>query len=557
MESRRFLLAIVLMIVTVVIVNVLFPPVRRPPAATPADSARAQPPSSAPAAQPTTPPAALPAPATASAAVGAVVDTIVVQSDLFRYGISTQGGTLVSAELLKYESQTRPGPVQLAPTAARGLISYRLRADGQTMDLSGITFTPDRNTDLFLGAGADQGSLKLTGTDAATGRTVELTYTFRRDDYVIDVVARMSAAPRGSQLLLDLGPTLAFNDANKIEDRRALAFVVNSRKEGIQSVPFASLRGATRIAEGPLSWVALKNKYFLVAALPSSTFPDASFGGLVAEDVPGADLVNLTATLPFTGENSAEARFYVGPQEYDRLVALGQQLQDVNPYGWRWLRPVIRPLGHAFTWILLQMHRVTGLAYGWVLILFGIGVRIALWPLNAKAMRSQMKNMELQPRIKDIQTRLKNNPEQMQKEMLKLYREEGFNPMGGCLPLLLPMPVLITLFFVFQSTIEFRGESFLWLPDLSQRDPLYILPILLGVTMFIQQYLSMRGSPPNPQMQMMMWFMPAFMVILFLNFASGLNLYYSAQNIASFPQQLQLMKERQKAQGNKKVAVAK
>jgi YidC/Oxa1 family membrane protein insertase len=125
--------------------------------------------------------------------------------------------------------------------------------------------------------------------------------------------------------------------------------------------------------------------------------------------------------------------------------------------------------------------------------------------------------------------------------------------MGGCLPMLLPMPVLITLFFVFQSTIEFRGESFLWLTDLSQKDPLYILPILLGVTMFIQQWLSMRGSPPNPQMQMMMWFMPAFMSFIFLNFASGLNLYYAAQNVASFPQQLQLIKERKKMQGQPKV----
>jgi YidC/Oxa1 family membrane protein insertase len=123
--------------------------------------------------------------------------------------------------------------------------------------------------------------------------------------------------------------------------------------------------------------------------------------------------------------------------------------------------------------------------------------------------------------------------------------------------MLLPMPVLITLFFVFQSTIEFRGESFLWLADLSQRDPLFILPILLGVTMFIQQWLSMRGSPPNPQMQMMMWFMPAFMTIVFLNFASGLNLYYSAQNIASFPQQLQLTKERKKMQASKSVGLAR
>src|SRR5690606_3425146 len=128
------------------------------------------------------------------------------------------------------------------------------------------------------------------------------------------------------------------------------------------------------------------------------------------------------------------------------------------------------------------------LGYGWVLILFGVLIRLLLWPLNAKAMRSQLKTMELQPRIKEIQTRYKNEPEKMQREMLRLYKEEGFNPMGGCLPMLLPFPILIALFFVFQSTIEFRGVSFLWLPDLSQPDPIYALPVLLGVSMFLLQW---------------------------------------------------------------------
>ena len=559
MQSRNFLVAIVLMVLTVVVVNILFPPVRRP-VTTPADTARAAQPAPA---TPTTTSEAGPsvAPPTAVATPAGVpagaVDTIVVQSPLFRYGISTRGGSLVSAELLRYASKTRAGPVQLAPTSPRGLLSYRLRADGQTIDLANVSFSADRNKDLILDDGASTTSLKLVGTEPTSGKRIELTYTFKPDDYVIDVVARVGAAGRGAQLLLDIGPTLAFNEATRVDDQRALAFVVNSRKEGIQSELLHSLRENTRVIEGPLTWVALKNKYFLVAAMAPPAVPDAYFGGLLAEGLP-ADKANLTASLPFTGEETAQFRLYAGPQEYDRLVALDQQLQDVNPYGWRWLRPVIRPLGHAFTWILLQMHRVTGLAYGWVLILFGIGIRLALWPLNAKAMRSQMKNMELQPRIKDIQTRLKNNPEQMQKEMMKLYREEGFNPMGGCLPMLLPMPVLITLFFVFQSTIEFRGASFLWLPDLSQRDPLYILPLLLGATMFLQQWLSMRSSPPNPQMQMMTYFMPAFMVVLFLNFASGLNLYYTAQNFASFPQQLQLMKERERRQARSGgVALAK
>lgn len=127
--------------------------------------------------------------------------------------------------------------------------------------------------------------------------------------------------------------------------------------------------------------------------------------------------------------------------------------------------------------------------------------------------------------------------------------------MGGCLPMLLPMPVLITLYFVFDGTIEFRGVPWLWLPDLSRADPFYILPILLAVTMFFQQWLSMRSSPPNPQMKMMLWFMPAFMLFIFLNFASGLNLYYMAQNITGFPQQLQLIREREARQAAKKAEI--
>jgi YidC/Oxa1 family membrane protein insertase len=208
---------------------------------------------------------------------------------------------------------------------------------------------------------------------------------------------------------------------------------------------------------------------------------------------------------------------------------------------------VLRPLGHAITWALLQMHRALDIGYGWVLILFGFLIRFVLWPLNAKAMRSQLKNMEMQPRIKEIQARHKGDPQKLQQEMLKLYKEEGFNPMGGCLPMLLPLPVLITLFFVFQATIEFRGVPFLWLPDLSLKDPLYILPVALGVSMFIQQWLNMKSTKDAPvQMKYMTYIMPVVLTVLFVNFASGLNLYYASMNIASVPQQLQIMREKKK-----------
>jgi YidC/Oxa1 family membrane protein insertase len=157
--------------------------------------------------------------------------------------------------------------------------------------------------------------------------------------------------------------------------------------------------------------------------------------------------------------------------------------------------------------------------------------------------------MEIQPKLKEIQAKYKNEPEKLQKEMLRLYKEEGFNPMGGCLPMLVPLPILITLFFVFQSTIAFRGVEFLWLPDLSRADPYYILPVLLGVSMFLMQWLSTRSmTEQNPQMKFMMYAMPPVMTIIFLNFASGLNLYYASMNFASIPQQFQIMRERRRFQ---------
>ena len=552
MESGRFILAVVLMIATVVIINVMFPPARRP-AQTPASDTIPGAPAGARAQPATPPPTITAAPAIAAPAApvaSARADTIVVQSPLYRYGISTRGAALVSAELLRYTSGTRGDslPVQLAPHALRGLISHRIRTDGETLDLSDIVFTANRNRDVVLDETSREQSVRLRGFHPTTMQPIDITYSFVPDNYTINVNVRVGG--RASQLLVDIGPTLAINEANAAEDERALAYVVNSEREGIHSVPLRSVRKGQRVEEGPLAWVALKNKYFVVAAMPANA-GENSIGGLVAAPAPGRFTAHLTTTLPLH-EGSLDYTVYVGPQEYDRLLAMGRGLQDVNPYGWRWVRPVIRPLGHAFSAILLWGKNATGLSYGWILILFGIAVRLALWPLNAKAMRSQMKGMELQPRIQDLQKRYKEDPQAMQREMLKLYREEGFNPMGGCLPMLLPMPVLITLFFVFQSTIEFRGVPWLWLPDLSRADPFYILPIMLAVTMFIQQWLSMRSSPPNPQMKMMLWFMPGLMLVLFLNFASGLNLYYMAQNLTGFPQQLQLIKEREARQAAKK-----
>jgi len=164
-------------------------------------------------------------------------------------------------------------------------------------------------------------------------------------------------------------------------------------------------------------------------------------------------------------------------------------------------------------------------------------VRVLLWPLNQKAMESSARMQTVAPLMKAIQERYKGDQQRLQQEMMKLYKEHKVNPLGGCLPMLLPMPILFALFFVFLNTIEFRGVPFLWLPDLSQPDPLYIIPVVMGVSMFSLMKIGQMGTPANPQMKLMVYFMPVMMTVLFLKFSSGLNLYYAATNLFSLPQQ--------------------
>jgi YidC/Oxa1 family membrane protein insertase len=171
-------------------------------------------------------------------------------------------------------------------------------------------------------------------------------------------------------------------------------------------------------------------------------------------------------------------------------------------------------------------------------------------PLNQSAMRTSMKMQRLQPELAVLQKTYAKDPEAQRLAMVKLYQAHDmspFSPLMGCLPMLLPMPILFALYFVFQNTIEFRGVQFLWMPDISLRDPYYITPILMGASMLVLSWIGMRAAPPNPQAKVMGYMMPAMFTIMFMNLASGLNLYYAVQNLVAIPQQWMLTRERAKA----------
>ncbi|HET8622071.1 MAG TPA: membrane protein insertase YidC [Gemmatimonadales bacterium] len=470
-------------------------------------------------------------------------DTVAISSALYDYRMSTRGARLVAATLHRYRTMARgqSGPVQLLPDDSH-LLALTLVNGADTVDLGRWTFTPSATS---LNVRQQPATLRLTGTGGAYAADLE--YTFAPDEYRVDVRGRVrGVGPNGGLLLIGLGPGLSQTEADSVENLRELALVTSH--EGTERTSFADLEaGKPKTMSGPFEWAAIKSKYFVTAVL--------------GFDSAGGRIAGVTATAPSTaGENPSRAdvrlsvpvgpdgafnyALYAGPMEYERLSRVGHDFDDVNPYGWPGFRTLIRFFAVPTRWLLVWMHESLGLAYGVVLVVFGILVRVILWPLNQKAMRASMQMQAVQPLMKEIQDRYKDDPQRLQQEMFKLYKEHNVNPFGGCWPMLLPMPVLFALFFVLQNSIELRGTSFLWIPDLARPDPVYIIPLVMGISMYALTKVGQLGMEPNPQMKMMLYFMPAVMTVLFVNFPSGLNLYYAVSNIASIPQQWLLARER-------------
>jgi len=536
------------MILVAVAPSVIWPkkrPVLPPPGRTDTatvtqqDSTAARPPA-APAPRPQSNPVA-PAPAPPAGPA----DTVWVTSPLYRLGFSTRGGQLVSAELVHYRSFAKGDPssrVQLVPTGRPFLVT-----GAGDISLADWNFTPSAKQVDVTAAPAE-----LTLTADRGSSVVTLAYHFTPDDYRFEVRGTVSGQGQvGGTLKLALGDGLRTVEADTLDDYRHFAVVTKAAKT--ESRAFAAIKpGEVRDLKGPFEWVALKSKYFLFAVLAideaQSPFYEAVItGGQRSGKIAPTAPVAVTLPVPPGGARMGRGR----PRssfEHRRLAHIGHDLDDANPYG-GFLRPIVHPVSIFVVTILLWMHEQLGLQYGWVLVIFGVMIRVLLWPLNQKAMESSLRMQAVAPIIKDVQERYKGEPERLQREMMKVYKDHKISPLGGCLPMLIPFPVLIALFFVFQNTIEFRGVPFLWLPDLARMDPIYIIPILMGLSMFAVSKIGQKGVPPTPQSKMMLYFFPAMMTFLFFRFPSGLNLYYAVQNLVSIPQQYMLAKRRLAQQG--------
>ena len=296
---------------------------------------------------------------------------------------------------------------------------------------------------------------------------------------------------------------------------------------------------------GSTQWTAIRTKYFAASFLP---YPPALGCKLEGVGIPlkGKDYIKIfNMHILLTKHKPSYTKLFVGPLDYHIVKGLSANLENIMNFGIK----IIQPISKGILWIFIKLHTIIP-NYGWVLIIFSILLKFVLTPLTNKSTRSMKEMQKLQPQIESIKAKHKSEPQKINAETMRLYKEHGVNPMGGCLPLLLQMPILFALFTIFRSTIELRHSPFIfWITDLSAPDtiftlpfviPIYgkyvnVLPILMSISTIVQQKLSTAST--NPQQKMMMYLMPVMFFFIFNQFPSGLNLYYTLFNILSVLQQ--------------------
>jgi YidC/Oxa1 family membrane protein insertase len=465
-----------------------------------------------------------------------------VNTDVLKLTFDTQGGALVRTEFLQYldsNDKTR-NFVLLDDTKDR----YYQAQTGLIGGAAPDSFPTHKSVmavsgDKSLKDGQDELKIIFTSQDTG-GINLVKTYTLRRGAYDIAVkheVINTGATALNPQLYLQL-----VRDGNKPVGESSFYSTftgpaVYTELKKYQKVEFSDIKKgkADFEKESTNGYIAMVQHYFASAwILPPDvkrTFSlDArDVGATVADCCYRATMITPLETVAPGQTKAVEAKLFVGPQEEKKLEALAPGMELVKDYGW--LTILAKPL----YWLLDKLHGFIQ-NWGWSIVALVLLLKIAFYWLNAKAYASMAKMKAVNPRIMEMRERLKDNPQQMQQEMMKIYREEKVNPMGGCFPIMVQIPVFIALYWVLLSSVEMRNAPWvLWIQDLSSPDPYFILPVVMTLTTLLQT--ALNPAPPDPLQAKMMWIMPLAFSVMFFFFPSGLVLYWITNNILSIAQQ--------------------
>ena len=452
--------------------------------------------------------------------------TVTVETDLVRVGLSNRGGVIRSWELKRYHTAApEEKPVQLVYQVGkfRGPLSITVaNADIEKTIREGL-YTIDKDFTL-LDASHPVGHITMQFHDPATHLGVEKRLTFHHDSYVVDV----SVALEGVNESYDVGLGTNFGIVEWGEGFIGLigsASLVDDKAE--KETPDTELE-----RKGSVQWVALQDKYFLSVLMPKQ-----ATSALAKKE--GDKVVSAGVRMPAPGTGSSVAlQLYAGPKEYDTLRSLNVGLEDTIDFGWfifgSWT--VVKSVAKPIFYVLRFIHDYT-YNYGVTIILLTMAIKLLFVPLQYKSYKS-MKMMQLiQPKVAAVQEKYKDDRDRLNKELIKLYRDQKVNPVGGCLPMILQMPVFVALFNILYMTIDLRQAPFvLWITDLSVQDPYYVLPVIMGATMVIQQKIT--PTTMDPTQAKIMLVLPVFMTFLFVNFPAGLVLYWLTNNVLTISQQV-------------------
>ncbi|MEN9373972.1 MAG: hypothetical protein RIR79_1524 [Pseudomonadota bacterium] len=465
-----------------------------------------------------------------------------VTTDVLKLTFESEGGSLVRAELLKHadledknrnfvlldESKNRVYTAQTGLIGGGSTVAFPTHKTPMTM--TGARTLKDGQNELAVQfTSLEVGGLKLVKT-----------YTLRRGAYDMEVkheVVNVSGAPISAQLYLQLvrDGTPPAGTSSFYQTFTGPAIYTSAKH--YQKIEFEDIKKKKAEYEKQATdgYIAMAQHYFASAwILPNGVQRTISLDGVdIGSSVPDC-CYRATAIVPLEGilPNSSRAltaQLFVGPQEENKLEALTPGLELVKDYGM--FTVIAKPL----YWLLDKLYGVIQ-NWGWSIVALVVLLKIAFYWLNAKSMESMAKMKIVNPRIMEMRERLKDNPQQMQQEMMRMYREEKVNPMGGCLPIFIQIPVFIALYWVLLSSVEMRNAPWiLWIHDLSKPDPYFILPLVMAVTTLLQT--ALNPAPPDPMQAKMMWLMPLVFSVMFFFFPSGLVLYYIANNLLTIAQQ--------------------
>ncbi|MEE8480346.1 MAG: membrane protein insertase YidC [Desulfobacterales bacterium] len=466
----------------------------------------------------------------------AVKRTVSIETPFYNAKLSNKNGGSFTSFILKNYNATDSTSVQLVDNFNNNnLLFEAISVDGEPLILS----APWQLDDSRQSFNITDRPKSLTFTTVVFGKTISKTLTFDPISYKIDISFDLSEIrDQISQGLYSFSwngglPSTEKNLKDELFYYKAYVY----QGDELSSSKLRKNKTLDEKYRGQTNWVGTRNKYFLSAIIPVDNAVGASLRGTFESETPKFD-ISINQQL----NSSNSFSLYLGPLEYKSVSSLGVNLEKSMSMGFSLIRPISRGVLAA----LVSMHKFIP-NYGVVLIIFSILVKIIVYPLTKKSYQSMKAMSTLQPKLKALKEQHAKDPQKLNKATMRLYKEEGVNPMGGCLPMLIQMPLLFALFQVFRSTIELRGEPFmLWITDLSAPDtlfeisgfPINILPLLMAISMFIQQKMNPTAVGAGAgQQKTMMYFMNIFFIFIFYRLPSGLNLYYTLFNVLTILQQ--------------------